>query len=145
MAPFAVVVLMYKVDASFPIALLTVAGSVGQIIMPHIFRILLDDFHWSGAFIILAGIALQGFPCGILIHYSKDIVDRSGENNVTSAIFDKKLCMDRVVWLYLLDIILIVSTGKILKNTSIYFFCGIKNIWNNGYFDKKNTYKNTKI
>ncbi|XP_060598099.1 monocarboxylate transporter 3-like [Ruditapes philippinarum] len=111
MAPFAVVGLLYKTDASFPIALLTVAGSVGQMAMPQIYRVLLDLYHWSGAFILLAGIALHGLPCGVIIQYSNDIFIKENNSNTNSGTCCKKLCFDPVTLLFLVIVLLIFASS----------------------------------
>ena len=112
MGPFAVVGLLYKSDASFPLTLLTIAASAGQMSIPHIYRVLLEYYHWSGAFILLAGIALQWFPCGLFIHYSNSLLVNKDENKVKSTICDKGLCLDPVVLLFLALIIVLYGTGK---------------------------------
>jgi hypothetical protein len=69
LVPFAVVGSLYKIDAGLQITLLTAAGSLGHMVLSQIYGGLLNYYHWSGAFIILAGIALQRLPCGLTFHY----------------------------------------------------------------------------
>jgi MFS family permease len=118
LAPFAIVGAIYK-EPGFPLALVTVFGSVGQMVMPYVYEIFLTYYHWSGAFILLAGISLQGIPCGLFIHYSHKLLDTSEKETATSSsdVFGIELLADYATWLYLIITLVTFATGMCFKQS----------------------------
>ncbi|XP_053383059.1 monocarboxylate transporter 13-like [Mercenaria mercenaria] len=117
LAPCVVVGMIYNEDPGFQMALLTVSGSLGQMTIPLVYEAFLTYYHWSGAFVLLASIALHGVPCGLLIYYSSNLLVSKDDKDVSysSDACAKEQLTDPVIWLFIVILLIIFGTGKFLK------------------------------
>ena len=74
LAPFIVANLTFKEGAGVALVFLTTGSSIGQFIFPYTYEILISQYGWSGAFILLSGLALQCAPAAVLIYGSRDLM-----------------------------------------------------------------------
>ncbi|XP_053381918.1 monocarboxylate transporter 2-like [Mercenaria mercenaria] len=114
LAPFVVVGMIYNEDPGFQLALLAVSGSLGQMTVPMVYEAFLTYYHWSGAFVLLASIALHGVPCGLLIYYSRNLpVSKDDKDASYSGEVSGKELLSPVMWLYIVIIVILFGTGKL--------------------------------
>ena len=74
LAPFIVANLTFKEGAGVALVFLTTGSSIGQFIFPYMYEILISQYGWSGAFILLGGLALHCAPAAVLIYGSRDLM-----------------------------------------------------------------------
>lgn len=116
LAPFLTINATFREDPGFPLVFVTVGASIGQMIMPLVYDLLLTYFHWSGAMIILAGICLHCVPCGLVVMYSKEVSGSSYKKESScslSALCDKELLKNYVFWLFLFNVLIIFIIGNL--------------------------------
>ena len=106
---------MFQDNASFYLICLTLGNSLGQFIVPLLFETFIANYSWSGAFILIAGVSLQCVPCGVLIHYSKTYFTKLNTRSsaASSAICDKTLLTDGIIWIVLINFFLNSLTGML--------------------------------
>ena len=62
------------------LAILTCGGSIGQIALTYILEKLIEVYNWSGALLIVSGLAMNTIPCCLLLHVKTVSVARLEEN-----------------------------------------------------------------
>lgn len=71
-------------NRKFALSILTFGASIGQTVLPYIADAVIEEYSWSGAFLILSAVAyLNCIPCGLIIYYSKQYF-KKGDDNKTS-------------------------------------------------------------
>ncbi|XP_053381923.1 monocarboxylate transporter 4-like [Mercenaria mercenaria] len=96
---------------------LTTGSSLGQVVMPYVTDIFISVFGWSGAYMLLAGIALNCAACGVLIHSSRDFFHKGDNKDMESTfcdrVCDRALLTDPILLMTLLNVLLLATTGPI--------------------------------
>jgi hypothetical protein len=86
-------------------------------------QVFITEFDWSGAYMLLAGIALNCAACGILIHCSSGFFHKGENQDMESSfcnrICDKTLLTDPILLMTLLNVLLLATTGSIQITISI--------------------------
>jgi hypothetical protein len=121
---------IFHEDPGFPLVCLTIGSSLGQFVIPFLYEYFISEYHWSGAFILVSGIALQCIPFGVIIYTSREYFVKSDLNND-----DRKesstcegytaLLKDIVLWILLFDFLIIALSGNIsfwIKHLIFYIF-----------------------
>ncbi|XP_045182466.2 monocarboxylate transporter 6-like [Mercenaria mercenaria] len=111
LASFISVTWMFHENAGIYLVILTLGSSLGQFIVPLLYEIFIEKYTWSGAFILMAGIALQTVPFGVIVHCSKQYFV-TGVGDKTSTMCDMSVLKDFVIWIILLNFHIAALTGN---------------------------------
>ena len=103
---------IFHKDAGIPLVFLTVGSSIGQFVIPYWFEILIAEYTWSGAFLIHAGILLNGSVCGAVIYTSREYFVTGNDDEEKKKTCDPVLFRDAVLMPVLLFSFLLALTGK---------------------------------
>lgn len=72
---FLAVTSYFKVLRGRAVGLAAAGTGLGQMVMPHAVRALLDEYSFRGATLIMAAMALQGVIIDIISHHIIDIIE----------------------------------------------------------------------
>ncbi|XP_060598100.1 uncharacterized protein LOC132751904 [Ruditapes philippinarum] len=108
---------IFNENPGVALVFLTTGSSLGQVVMPYVIDVFITEFDWSGAYMLLAGIALNCAACGILIHCSSGFFHKGENQDMESSfcnrICDKTLLTDPILLMTLLNVLLLATTGPI--------------------------------
>ena len=102
---------------------LTLGSSLGQFIVPAFYEIFIEQYSWSGAFILMAGIALQNVPFGVIVYYSKRYKRTVGNRKSNlSVICDCTVLKDWIIWIVYMNYLLLAQTGNVFVFVIKWFY-----------------------
>ena len=138
LTPFIVANLTFKEGAGVALVFLTTGSSIGQFIFPYMYEILISEYGWSGAFVLLSGLALQCAPPAVLIYVSRALMTsyddvKQKRPGCTMCDCDWKLFRQVVVLLLVFNCFLLAGTGMCVYMT-------ILNSWRNSRTKGKSPY-----
>ena len=118
-APFITASLVFRENAGVPLVFLTTGSSIGQFIFPYAYELFITEYGWSGAFILVTGMALHCVPAGLLVHTSKEYMSDGDDSKGEPDRDVNKTCRCSCDWSLLLDmkIVLILSICCLLSAT----------------------------
>lgn len=89
LAAFITVSWVFHKDPGVPLVCLTIGSSLGQFVVPSLYEVFMETFGWSGAFIMVAGIALQCIPFGVIILCSREYYVTAREASANRMLLSK--------------------------------------------------------
>ena len=103
-------------DPGFPLVCLTIGSSMGQFAIPFLYEYFISEYTWSGAFVLVSGLALQCVPFGLIIYTSREYFvkdDQTKGEAKDSSTCDGYMALlkDIVLWVLLFDFLLIALSG----------------------------------
>ena len=116
LSAFIAISVLFHEDAGLYLVTMSLGSSIGQFIVPLFYEVFIEQYTWSGAFILMAGIALQNVPFGIIVHYSKRYFKtrkKGEETSRLSTICDFSVLKDWLIWLLYLNYHLLALTGRV--------------------------------
>ncbi|XP_045181316.2 monocarboxylate transporter 3-like [Mercenaria mercenaria] len=109
---------MFHEDPGFPLVCLTIGSSLGQFAIPFLYEYFISEYTWSGAFMLVSGIALQCVPFGVIIYTSREYFVTSDHGSherkeIPTCEGYMTLLKDFVLWILLFDFLLIALSGNV--------------------------------
>ncbi|XP_060598076.1 monocarboxylate transporter 12-like isoform X2 [Ruditapes philippinarum] len=115
LAAFIAVSRMFHDDAGLYLVSLSLGASIGQFVIPPFYELFIAQFAWSGAFILMAGIALQNVPFGVIVHYSRRYFKTNAGNKKTSKVSAScnfSVLKDWLIWVVYVNFHFFALTGN---------------------------------
>ena len=143
LAPFITASLVFHENAGVPLVFLTTGSSIGQFIFPYAYEIFISEYGWSGAYILVAAIALHCVPAGLFVHVSSDYMKAIEEQPKTQNDDTKNCCrclpglallLDFKILLILTICFLLASTGRLNLISFILIITHLKFYYDNVHF-----------
>jgi len=114
LSAFIMVSWVFHKDPGVPLVCLTVGSSFGQFAIPYMYEVFIEGYGWSGAFVLVSGIALQCVPIGLMMYGSRQYFKIGKSEAAHGKRFDTSLFTDVLIWILLMNCLLVALTGKIL-------------------------------
>ncbi|XP_060598081.1 monocarboxylate transporter 6-like isoform X2 [Ruditapes philippinarum] len=114
LAAFIAVSRMFHENAGPYLVILSLGSSIGQFVVPMFYEMFIEQYTWSGAFILMSGIALQNVPFGVIVHYSKRFYKSNEETgkSTVATLCDFSVLKDWLMWVVYINFHLLALTGN---------------------------------